>query len=416
MRWLVSLVMSLCTTISLSSQEMNLIPSGNFTMGDYKYVRDELPTHDVHITSFWIDVTEVTYEYWFEIADWAEKNGYEFSDRPERAKKGATWSPVREQHPMNMVRWYDAIKWCNARSEHDGRLPCYYTDVAHTEVYRTGAHDIDNAHVDWKSSGYRLPTEAEWERSARGNFSGDNYPWGGWLTGAHANYRYSGDPYDNGSTPVGYYNGQQEIHSERASHGGEGVFPRDMANDFGLYDMTGNVGEWCWDWYDESWYSTYESNDPHGPSSKPTDTRTGGTRIYRGGSYARESNLRIAFRHQRLPTTALRNIGIRCVRSTYHDPLLIQSTSVDDNWKNLDWFGYYYQTDGGWIYHEYFGWVYPAGNGSYDNWLWFPERGWIWTCKELFPYMWSDRDQTWLWYDRRQNLFYDFNRQVYEEQ
>ena len=91
-------------------------------MGDYKYIRDELPTHDVHITSFWIDVTEVTYEYWFEIADWAEENGYEFSDRPSRAKKGATWSPVREQHPMNMVRWYDAIKWCNARSEHDGRF------------------------------------------------------------------------------------------------------------------------------------------------------------------------------------------------------------------------------------------------------------------------------------------------------
>ena len=57
MRWLVSVMMSVCATISLSSQEMNLIPTGTFTMGDYKYVRDELPTHDVHITSFWIDVT-----------------------------------------------------------------------------------------------------------------------------------------------------------------------------------------------------------------------------------------------------------------------------------------------------------------------------------------------------------------------
>jgi hypothetical protein len=184
--------------------------------------------------------------------------------------------------------------------------------------------------------------------------------------------------------------------------------------------MTGNVSEWCWDWYQPTWYANPASWDnPRGPNKLPsTGERTDGTRIYRGGSYSNENdyetgfNLRIAFRHQRLPTTALRAVGIRCVRATLDDELWeTEKTTEYPGWNHSDWFGYYYEADNGWVYHADFGWIYPQGKGSYDNWIYFPNyNDWVWTCKEVFPYLWSNNDQGWYYYDTKQKLFYSFSR------
>jgi formylglycine-generating enzyme required for sulfatase activity len=82
---------------------------------------------------------------------------------------------------VKAVDWYDCVKWCNARSELEGRIPAYYTDAMQTTVYRTGRWDVDNSSVNW-NAGYRLPTEAEWEKTARGGASGQRFPWGNTIS------------------------------------------------------------------------------------------------------------------------------------------------------------------------------------------------------------------------------------------
>jgi formylglycine-generating enzyme required for sulfatase activity len=86
-----------------------------------------------------------------------------------------------------VVDWYDVVKWCNARSEMEGRTPAYYTSAEQTTVYRSGQTDVDNAWVNW-TAGYRLPTEAESEKAARGGASGQRFPWGDTISWGQANY------------------------------------------------------------------------------------------------------------------------------------------------------------------------------------------------------------------------------------
>ncbi len=419
----------------MNGDEMSYIPAGSYLMGTDTHLPDERPAHVVFISALYCDKYEISLSFWEEVALWAEEHGYEFDSRVKTAKKGPSWSPAPVKHPMNMVTWFDAVKWSNARSEKEGRTPFYYENSERTVVCRKGEIDFTSDQVNWLASGFRPPTEAEWEKAARGGLVGSNYPWGRSIDGTKGNYRLSGDPFDNGSTPVGYFNGFQTIIEQQNSYGGEGWPPLDMVNGYGLYDVLGNVSEWCWDWYDPDWYGNPDTqtvnglarvSDNRGPSTVPTDPIVGGTRLIRGGSFQHDDSLgngnllRLAFRHQRKPDTALRNLGFRCVRMDIKEKLWLNALplgAIDGKWMQLEWFGTFFQSDYKWVYHTDLGWVYPVGEGSYDNWLFLPELGWLWTNGGIYPYLFSPADGgTWLWYDLvrpHAGWFYNFRLEAW---
>jgi formylglycine-generating enzyme required for sulfatase activity len=140
---------------------MALIPAGSFTMGNCmsssEGYSDELPLHTVYVSAFYMDKYLVTKSLW------AMAHGYTFDN---------AGSGKASTHPVHTIDWYDCVKWCNARSEKEGRVPAYYTDAGLSVRYRTGQVA---PYVKW-STGYRLPTEAEWEKAARGGLSGQRFP------------------------------------------------------------------------------------------------------------------------------------------------------------------------------------------------------------------------------------------------
>ena len=269
---------------------MAYIPAGPFQMGDSfnEGSTDQLPLHNVQVDAFFMDRFEVSKELWQSVQTWGAANGYNIS--------GGSFAA--NGHPVNLINWYDVAKWCNARSEKEGHTPCYYTDTAQTLVYRTGNVDITSEMVKWNASGYRLPTEAEWEKAARGGIQSQRYPWGNTITGSQANYSGSGDPFNTNNpqtTPIGYFNGNQVP---------AGV---DMANGYGLYDMVGNVLEWCWDWYGNTYYGVSQNTNPRGPI-------LGTHRVLRGGAWNTQvSELRCANRGYNTPSFTS-YYGFRCAR------------------------------------------------------------------------------------------------------
>lgn len=270
---------------------MVYIPAGVFQMGDnLDGDTNALPVHNVALNAFFMDRTEVAKELWQSVQTWSTGNGYSLV--------GGAFAA--NGHPVQAINWYDAVKWCNARSEKEGRTPVYYTDDTQTTVYRTGDLDLTNAKVKWSANGYRLPTEPEWEKAARGGALGQRYPWGNTINGSQANYSGSGDPFNAASqqtTPVGYYNGSQVP---------AGV---DMANGYGLYDMAGNIWEWCWDRYGSAYYGDPAAGtNPYGPDS-------GTARVLRGGAWNDgTSNLRCSKRGLSEPVYRDYAVGFRCVR------------------------------------------------------------------------------------------------------
>ena len=209
---------------------------------------DEKPVHSVTVDSFYMKATEVTQKEWREV----------MGSNPSYFKG--------DNLPVENVSWYDAVKYCNALSKKEGRTP----------VYRINGSRVT---ANWSADGYRLPTEAEWEYAARGGKKSRGY-------------KYSGS---NSAGSVGWYN----------ANSGSKAHPvgQKQANELGLYDMSGNVWEWCWDWYGD--YSSGSQRDPRGPSS-------GSYRVRRGGSWGDSGGyLRSAYRNRSSPGSSGYNLGFR---------------------------------------------------------------------------------------------------------
>jgi len=302
---------------------MVLIPGGEFEMGDHYGVGDaeELPLHDVFIDSFYMDIYEVTNQQYCDYLNSAYSQGlieviegvvYKFGDiEPYCDTNSAdSESPIhwdgdtftittgKEDHPVAHVSWYGAAAYTNWRSEQDGKMPCYNLSTWKcfpTRVPVWLKEVMGEAHVYGPSLGYRLPTEAEWEYAARGGKHNEDgglrpdihyyykYPWGNDIDSSKANYNSSG------TVPVGSYD----------------------PNGYGLYDMTGNVFEWCNDWYNSTYYSTYPYYNPHGPLS-------GVSRVRRGGSWvtATDNHMRIARRKGNEPDARRHGLGFRLIQAS----------------------------------------------------------------------------------------------------
>ena len=270
---------------------MVLIPAGEFQMGsdDEDADADEQPVHTVHIDAFYMDEYEVTNAQFKAFVDanpqWGKDN---IEDRffddvfPDNTWDDylASWTGTdypagKADHPVTSVTWYAAM-----------------------------------AYAEW--AGKRLPTEAEWEYAARGGPAGQKYPWGDTITPADANYRDSGIGY---TSPVGAY----------------------AANGYGLYDMAGNVAEWCLDAYDKDFYAASDASRNliaggetiqwlrENFTTIPTDS----FRVLRGGSWNFVARyVRVACRFRNTPTDTNVNYGFRCAQAvtpatsgTRHEPL-----------------------------------------------------------------------------------------------
>jgi formylglycine-generating enzyme required for sulfatase activity len=244
----------------------------------------------VTVSAFYMDTNLVSYRQWQSVCSYATAHGYDF------VHAGAGDAP---NHPVQTVDWYDCLKWSNARSQQAGLTPVYYTDEGLTHICTNG--ETTNISVNWAANGYRLPTEAEWEKAARGGLSGKRFPWGDTISESQANYRANTNAlaYDLG--PNGY---NAAFATGATSHTSPvGSF---APNGYGLYDMAGNVWEWCWDWYGTPYAG---GSDPRGPAR-------GSARVVRGGSgnYSARS-AQCAVRDYDFPWGDSNYfVGFRCVR------------------------------------------------------------------------------------------------------
>ena len=286
-----------------------MIPGGTFTMGsvvasiagtDQSDGLTDATPHAVTLSTFYLAKTETTYADWIAVRTWAmdPARGLGVDDF------GATVGAGKgDTHPVQMVSWYDVVKWCNAKSEREGLTPVYYTNDAQTLVDRTGNVNVTAGQVKWGANGYRLPTEAEWEYAARGGLSGQRFSWGDTITHAQANY--------NSSTSYAYdVSPTRGYHPTYATGGQPYTSPVGMfaANVYGLSDMVGNVWEWTWDWYGN--YGSGAVSDPRGAASVSF-------RVLRGGGWFDEGGLaRSARRGYNDPGRRPSDHGFRFARSS----------------------------------------------------------------------------------------------------
>lgn len=295
------------------SDSLLMVPAATYEMGDHFDVggTDELPLHNVQVNAFMMGKYEITNKQYREFLNHMQSQDriyvyghivYGMGDTSRAypyltTTEGSAYSRIsritntsftsqadKEDHPVVMVSWYGAAAYCNWRSEQHDLTPSY---------------NLSKWSCNFNNEGFRLPTEAEWEWAARGTLKYFKYPWGNVVDGRYVNYVNSGDPFESGTwpwtSPVGYYDGNQIP---------EGW---DMPNSLGFYDISGNVWEWCHDWYSSNYYGSSPTNNPTGPS-------TGTSRVLHGGAWSSIANwLRCAKRIYYEPTVRYSYFGFRIV-------------------------------------------------------------------------------------------------------
>jgi formylglycine-generating enzyme required for sulfatase activity len=269
---------------------MVFIPAGAFIMGDgfSEGSTNEVPTHVVFVSAFCIETNLVSKGLWDQVYLWGKNQNYKFSNAG--AAKG-------HDHPVNKVSWFDAVKWCNARSEKEGKPVAYFMDAGLTKPYREGQAV---PFVNWVG-GYRLPSEAEWEKAARGGLGGKRFAWGDTISHSQANY-YSATTYDYDVCPSrGYHNSYTDGAVPYTSP--VGAFP---PNGFGLFDVSGDLRQWCWDCFKPTYYASSPQTDPKGPESAAA-------RVVRGGAwFMNAAGCRVSCRASSDPAGFGTGIGLRC--------------------------------------------------------------------------------------------------------
>ena len=252
------------------SIQMVSIPAGSFVMGsstaESGSTADERPQRTVHISAFQMAETEVTQKQFEDVMGW---NDSDFSG---------------ENHPVEVVTWFDCMSFCNKLSQADGYAQCYtMTNVGYNGDHITSA-DVS---CNFQANGYRLPTEAEWEYACR--------------AGTTTRF-YTGDS-DSDLGRAGWYHDNSGLTTHPVG--------QKAPNAWGLYDMHGNVWEWCWDWYASGYYGTRPDpdSDPMGPSQ-------GTMKVLRGGcSRLTPRNCRSANRGRDYPSYRADYHGFRVCRS-----------------------------------------------------------------------------------------------------
>ncbi|MFH0981740.1 MAG: SUMF1/EgtB/PvdO family nonheme iron enzyme [Planctomycetota bacterium] len=317
-----------CTPNPCIPPNMVLVPAGEFQMGDTFSEGNprEFPVHAVYVDAFYMDTYEVTNQQYAAGLNWAWAQGglievssgvvyqagsgtsYPYCDTINSSSyspitwNGSTFGVVsgKENHPMVQVSWYGAVAYANWRSAMQTRPLSY---------------NLSTWECNFSVNGYRLPTEAEWEKAGRGGTPGHRFPWSDHDTIQHtrANYYSSSfDSYDTSLTrnshplwgvgayvwtsPVGFFTGALQYQADWGWPGTPTSYQTaNGANGYGLYDMAGNVSEWCNDWYSSTYYGSSPYDNPHGPTS-------GTYRVLRGGSWGTSANgCRVANRNYSPP-------------------------------------------------------------------------------------------------------------------
>lgn len=285
-----AILLSNCMAAEVDYSALAPVQGGTFDQTDGK----SSFTHT--ISPFKMGKYEVTYELWYKVYRWAINHGYTFANAGWEGKYGkAGAAPTAAKHePVTRVNWWDAIVWCNAYSEKSGLQPVYCLDAGFKKAIKDSKKrrygcDIEGAkdspeisYVNWNANGYRLPTEGEWQYAAS-YIDGSKWTPYNYASGADTDYNN-----EAATGLVAWF----LANAEYVTHDAGGK----KANALGIYDMSGNVYEWCWDWYDEAYPGA--STDYRGPAR-------GEFRVLRGGGYRSTADiLQVGHRHGNGPCYA----------------------------------------------------------------------------------------------------------------
>ena len=299
-----------------AGSDMVRVPGGSFTMGANDGAADERPLHDVRVSPFWVDRTEVTNE---EFARFVKATGHiTTAELPPQGVQTGSLPVEQTQAGSWCFRGDDAVKtedrraWMKFVPGANWRHPAgSLSEIAGREKYPVAhvSHDDTVAYCKWARK--RLPTEAEWECAARGGANLTRYPWGNEVRPGGRLMANFWQPELSKSDALPY---QYCVLSPVARY---------AANGFGLHDLAGNVAEWCADWYQHDYYGQLRPDpnfaahrNPRGPEVS-NDPKEPGVwkRVVRGGSYLSSADeCRVSVRGREAPIFTAEWLGFRCVK------------------------------------------------------------------------------------------------------